>query len=164
MIIFDENNLPTILDSILGPTVSEHFWILDLSIMDFTLTPLLMLEEVISPGIQIRILGFEFVLPASWSILVYDQDTTQLDVVQLCDVGGRSFTAFVYGPNKTFPLPATITATNYFPEFAHVGPSLNKHQMIAAAVSEDQFVLVSPSDSFNKYLKNATIGDLIGGE
>jgi hypothetical protein len=162
MIIFDENNLPTIVDSIFGPTISEYMWALDLNIMDFTLAPLVMLEETVCPAIQVQIRGYEFCLPAHWSILVYDQDTTQLDVVQLCETGGREFVSFVYGPTKSFPVPGIITATDYFPEFVHVSPSLNKHQMIACAVGADEFVLVSPSDSFNKFLKNTTIGDLIG--
>jgi hypothetical protein len=162
MIIFDSEDNPVILDSITGPTLTEYMWILDLSILDFTLAPLIMLEEVVCPAIQLQVRGFEFALPASWNILVYDQETSQLDTVQLSDTGGREFQAFVYGPKKAFPIPGIISATNYYPEFVHVGPSLNKHQMIAAAVGPDEFVLVSPSDGFNKYLKSASISDLIG--
>jgi hypothetical protein len=162
MIIFDEHNSPVILNSITGPTLVDYMWILDLAILDFTLAPLVMLEELVCPGIQICVRGFEFTLPASWSILVYDPDTSQLDVVQLCDTGGREFTACVFGPNKASPVPSTIVATKYYPQFTHIGPSLNKHQMIGAAVSPDEFVLVSPSDGFNKYLKDLTIGDLVG--
>lgn len=161
MIIFDENNLPVILDSITGPTIVEYMWILDLTMLEFTLAPLLMLEEIICPAIQLRVRNFEFILPASWSILVYDQDTSHMDVVQLSETCGREFTSFVYGPNKSFPIPSRVIVTNYYPEYRHIGPSLNKHQMIGAAVSPDEFVVVSPSDGFNKYLKNATIGDLI---
>ena len=121
-----------------------------------------MLEEIVCPGMQICVRGFEFILPASWNILVYDQDTSQLDVIQVCDTGGREFTALVFGPDKTAPVASKISATNYYPEITHVGPSLNKHQMIGAAVSPEEFVLVSPSDGFNKYLKDLTVSDLIG--
>ena len=162
MIIVDSDNQPVMLDSIIGPNLTEYMWTLDLSIMDFTLAPLVMIEELICPAIQILIQGFEFILPANWNILVYDSETSQLDIIQVCDTGGREFTAFVYGPNASFPTPGIITATNYHPVYTHVGPSVNKHQMIAAAIGPEQFILVSPFDGFNKYLKSAAIGDLTG--
>lgn len=162
MLIFDDNNKPIILESIHGPTVTEHMWVLDLTIMDFTLAPLSMLEEVVCPSIQLCVDGYEFVLPANWNILVYDRDTTQLDVVEISETAGREFTALVYGPNKSRPEPATIIVSNYFIEYKNVGPSLNKHQMLCHPINNDRWVSVSPSDGFNKYLKDAFVGDLLG--
>lgn len=162
MLIFNEHSQPVIIDNIYSPTPTEHKWVLDLSIMDYTLVPLQMLEEVICPSIQLRIQGFEFILPASWNILVYDKDTSQLDVVELADAAGREFTALIYGPNKIYPSPGIITVTNYYIEYKNVGPSLNKHQMLCHPVGPTEWCSVGPSDSFNKYLKEATIGDLVG--
>lgn len=162
MLIFDENSQPVIIDSIYSPTPTEHKWVLDLSIMDYTLVPLMMLEEIICPSIQLRIQGFEFVLPANWNILVYDKDTSQLDVVEVSDAAGKEFTALLYGPHKLYPTPGTITVTNYFIEYKNVGPSLNKHQMLCHPVGPNEWCSVGPSDSFNKYLKETTIGDLMG--
>ena len=164
MIIFDEHNHPIILDSIYGPTVTEFMWVLDLSIMDFTLAPLLMLEETICPSMQLCIQGFEFVLPASWSILVYDQETSQLDVVEVSEVAGREFTAFVYGPVSNRPTPASVIATNYYVEYKNIGPSLNKHQMLCHPIGPTEWICVSPSDSYNKYLKDKIVGDLLGDD
>lgn len=162
MLIFDGDSQPIILDSIHGPTVSEHMWVLNLTERDFMLAPLQVLEEVICPSIQLMIRGFQFVLPANWNILVYDRDTAQLDVVELADAAGREFTAFTYGPTKTKPDPALITVTNYFVEHKNIGPSLNKHQMLCHPVGQDEWVCVSPADSYNKYLRDIIVGDLIG--
>lgn len=161
MLIFDDFNHPIILDNIHGPTVTEFMWVLDLSIMDFTLAPLLMLEEVVCPSIQLCINGFEFILPADWNILVYDRETSQIDVVELSETAGREFNAFVYGPQKYHPSPADIIVTNYFAEHKNVGPSLTKHQMLMHPIGPDTSVQVGPSDVFNKYLKDLSIGDLI---
>jgi hypothetical protein len=160
MLLFDDHNHPIILDNIHGPTVTEYMWVLDLSIMDFTLTPLLMLEEVYCPSIQFQINGFEFILPADWNILVCDAETTQLDVVELSEAAGREFTAVVYGPTCHQPDSAGIIVTNYFIEHKNVGPSLNKHQMLMHPVGADVGVMVGPSDVFNKYLKGKMVGDL----
>lgn len=162
MLIFDETNHPIIMDSIHGPTVSAHMWVLDLTMMDFTLAPIVMLEETVCPSIQLRVNGFEFILPANWNILVYDQETAQLDVVELSEAAGREFTALVYGPKAGRPTPATISVTNYFVEYKNVGPSLNKHQMLCHPIGPQEWISVSPSDTYNKYLKDNIVGDLVG--
>lgn len=162
MLIFDGNSQPIILDSIYGPTVTEHMWVLDLSVLDFTLAPLLMLEEVVCPSVQIMVKGFEFILPASWNVLVYDRESAQLDVVQLAETAGREFTAMTYGPKKSAVSPAIITVTNYFVEYKNVGPSLSKHQMLCHPIGPDEWISVSSSDTYNKYLKDIIVGDLIG--
>lgn len=162
MLIFDDHSQPIILDSINGPTVTTHMWVLDLSILDFTLAPLVMLEEVVCPSIRIMVRGFEFTLPANWNVLVYDRETAQLDVVELAETAGREFTALTYGPRKTAVSPAIVTVTNYFVEHKNVGPSLNKHQMLCHPIGPDEWICVAPSDSYNKYLKDIIVGDLIG--
>jgi hypothetical protein len=162
MLIFDTENKPVLLDSIYTPTLTDHMWVLDLNLMDFTMSPLLVLEEIVCPVIVVTIKGFEFPLPANWNILVYDTETSQLDVIELSEAAGREFTALIYGPHKGNFSPATVAVTNYFPEFRIVAPSLNKHQMLCHPIGPDEWVTVSPSDSYNKYLKDRIVGDLIG--
>lgn len=162
MLVFNDVAQPVILDNIYTPTTTDYIWVLDLNIMDFTLSPLVMLEETICPSMQLIVRGFEFVLPANWNILVYDQETSQLDVVELAETAGREFTAFVYGPTRPFPIPAVIQVTNYFLEYRNVGPSLNKHQLLCYPVGPTEWCVVGPSDNYVKHLRDKTVGDLIG--
>jgi len=60
MLIFDESNNAIMLDSIQGPVLSQYMYVLDLNMMDFTLAPLLVFEEVICPTITLQIRGFRF--------------------------------------------------------------------------------------------------------
>jgi len=159
MLIFD-NDKAVILDSVHTPTTTEYFWVLDLSIMDFTLTPLLVLEEIVSPAIELTVDGFPFILPAGWNMLVTDEDTMQLDVVEVSELAGKEFKTLVYGPNALMPNLATVMVTNYFPSYKNVGPSLNKHQMLCHPISATTWINVAPSDSYNKYLKGCTAGDI----
>lgn len=161
MLIFDEQSQPVILDSIHSPTPVDYFWTLDLSILDYTLSPLVMLEETVCPAMQILIQGFEFIVPTHWNLLIYDGDTSQLDVTPVSEAAGREFTALIFGPNKAYPTPQIATITNYILEYKHVGPSLNKHQMLCHPISPTEWCSVGPSDSYNKYLKDKTIGDLM---
>lgn len=162
MLIFDSNNQPTVIDNIHTPILTDHMWVLDFNMMDFTLSPISVLEQFVSPAHIVRIKGFEFPLPSGWNILVYDRETSQLDVVEVFETAGRQFNALVYGPRKANFAPGTITVTNYYPDYQHVAPSLNKHQMLCHPIGPDEWVNVAPSDAYNKYLKDKVVGDLVG--
>ena len=164
MLIFDDKDRTIILDDIYTPTPTDYMWVLDLQIMDYTLAPLLVLEEIVAPSIQLRIRGFEFYLPANWNILVFSPETSELDVVEVSEVAGREFTAFVY--DNSNPLiskyhSGLITVSDYVSSYQNVGPSLNKHQMLCHPISPTEWINVSPSDTYNKYLKNTVIGDIL---
>ena len=161
MIILDEESKPLILESILTPTIAEHFWVLDLSIEDYTLTPLQVVEETVSPSLELMISGFRFVLPASWNILVCSDETMQLDVVEVAEVAGKEFQAFVFGHQHSRPITPTIIATDYHPNYTNVGPALSKHQMLCHPISPDSWINVAPSDSYNKHLKGKVAGNII---
>lgn len=161
MLIFDNNSHPIILDSIYAPVVSDHFWVLDLQMQDFTLTPLNVLEEIICPTVVLRVGGFDFAVPASWNILVYDDDTSQLDTVELAEAGGREFTALVYGPTLSKPTGARVSVVDYLPEYKNINPALNKHQMLCHPIGPDSWINISPTDVYAKYLKDLAVGDLI---
>jgi hypothetical protein len=161
MLILDEHNKTHIIDNINVPLAIDYFWILDLNILDFTLSPLLTLEEIVSPAMTIVVAGFEFTVPANWSILIYDEDTTALDVVEVSNLAGRNFTAFVYGHDMSRPFPGPITVIDYTPQFKSISPVLNKNQMLCHPISPDEWICVSPGDVYNKYLRDLSVGDLI---
>ena len=161
MFVFDDANNTIILDSIHVSTPTEFCWVLDLTLMDYTLTPLTSLEEVVCPSLKLRINGFEFILPASWNILVYDTDTSQLDVVEISETCGKEFTALVYGPTSGFASPGTISVVDYYVEHRNVGPLLTKQQMLCHPIGPEEWVSVAPADGYNKYLKDKMVGDLL---
>lgn len=162
MLIVSERNQPVILDSIYTPTTNEYFWVLDFNQMDYMLAPLLVLTETVCPTIFLRISGFNFPVPADWNILVYSEETHQLDVVEVSSAVGQEFTALVYGATATDPRPAVITAVDYQAEYVNVSPSLNKNQMLCHPIGPSEWINVAPSDSYNKYLRDRSVGDLIG--
>ncbi len=161
MLIFNEDNDAVILDSITGPVLSEHMYVLDFHMMDYTLAPLLILEEIICPTLSLTIRGFTFNLPAQWNILVTDEETSQLDVVEVSELAGKEFRAMVYGMDMTLAELGIITVNDYYPSHQNIGPSLNKSQMLCHPISSNTWVSVAPSDSYNKYLKDKLIGDII---
>lgn len=160
MLVLDSHNNPMIIDNIYGPNVVDYIWVLDLQLLDFTLAPLNMIEELICSSVQISVNGFEFVVPAEWNILIYDQDTSQLDVVPFSETAGKQFTAMVAGPDHHMPEPHVISMTNYFIEYKNVSPVLNKHQMLCHPIGDNKWIVIGSADGFNKYLKDTIAGQL----
>lgn len=161
MLIFDENTTPIIIDNIYTPILTESFWVLDLGIRDFKLTPLTILEEIVAPTMELMVYGFRFCLPASWNLLIVDDDTSALDIIQVSELAGKEFRAFLYGPTRSRAENTVVSVVNYYPSYPNVGPSLNKQHMLCHPVGPGTWINVSPADTYNKYLKNAVSGDLI---
>lgn len=161
MLIFNECNDTIILDSIHTPILSEYMYVLDLNMMDYTLVPLLVLEEIVAPTIELRINNFNFKLPANWNILVVDDDTFQLDVIEISEVAGKEFKSLVYGQTESNFSTQTIHVSDYYPNHYNIGPALSKHQMLCHPISDNTWINVAPSDTYNKYLKDKVAGDLI---
>ena len=161
MLIFDNDNSPIIIDDAESPVLADDFWVLDFQIMDFTLSKLLVIEEIKSPTVELNIRGYQFTLPAYWNILVIDPETNQLDVAVLKKIAGKDFYAFTYGPSKARHDMVHISVSNYYPNHYNVGPSLFKHQMLCHPIDMDTWINVSPSDGYNKYLKNKLAGDIV---
>lgn len=161
MLIFDDTSRPIILDSIYTPLVTQHMWILDLNMMDYTLSPITILEEITAPSMMIKIHGFLFMLPTTWYMLVFDTETMQLDSVCVEDLPGKEFSALVAGPIIQKAVPGIVTVVDYDSRFKNVGPLLNKHQMLCHPISPELWVNVTPSDVYNKYLKEKIVGDIL---
>lgn len=161
MLIFDEKVQPVILENIYNPIITESFWVLDLNLLDFKLTPLQIIEQTDAPSLVVSIEGFDFVLPASWNILIVDDDSMVLDVVELSEAAGHAFKAMVYGPNLPMARISEISIKQYYPLYPNIGPSLNKHQMLCHPISPGSWICVSGGDTYNKYLKDKVVGDLI---
>lgn len=161
MLILDEKEKTVVIDSINTPLPSEYFWVLDLAMRDFTLTPLLVLEEVSCPTLTLEVEGVQLDVPANWNILIYDGTTGDIDIVPVSWVGHKDFTAFAYGPTKTIPRPAHLRLVDYKPYSTTVAPALNKHQMLCHPIGPSLWINLSPNDGYAKYLKNTSMGDLI---
>lgn len=163
MLIFNEHNQPVIIDNINGPILSDYMWVLDFDLeggdMDYTLTKLLILEETHCASLKLMIDGFSFFVPASWNILVVDEETTELDAVQVAAVAGRKFNAVITGPTAGRINASEIVVVDYHPNFKNVGPCLKKHHMLCHPIGPNAWVNIAPSDSY-KYLKERTLADL----
>jgi len=58
-----------------------------------------LLEETIGPTVVARINGFTFDIPASWNLLVVDEETRLVDTVQITQCSSSNYHAFLMHPD-----------------------------------------------------------------
>ncbi len=166
MVISDENAYPIYIESIDTGTLTEYFWVLQLGMdggndMDFTLQKLRMFEEQTTPTLEFTIGGAKVEAPTNWNILVYSEETGQLDVAEISDLTRSKFTAVVYLPKTGKIIPGPISVFDYHREARVRNPTLNKHTMLCHHVGPNGWICIAPTDNYNKYLKDAVVGDLL---
>lgn len=160
MIILDENEEAVYLHDIKAPVVVDYFWTLNLSMMDFTLSSLDVLIETTGPALKLRANNFNFWVPASWYILIYDLDNSILDICTINELSWKSFSAVTYGNNQLMISATNLSVTDYNPDKVIVSPALNNDQMLCHPITPTKWISVTPNNVYNKFLKNKTIGDL----
>jgi hypothetical protein len=160
MIISDENYFPILIDSVDTPLTIDYFWVLDLAERDWKLCPLTMNEEMTTPSLELSVQDYKIEIPTSWNILIYSEDTSQLDIVEAADLTRNNYTAVAYNHKIDKIVPAVIKVMNYNISSRIYSPSLHKTQMLCHSLGTDHWICLSPTDNYNKFLKNATIGDL----
>lgn len=165
MLIFTEDNSTVVLnDATMALFTAKfpynYFWCLDTDELDFTLAPLTVIEDMVGPTLTIQVGPIQLEIPANWYILVADNETKQIDVVNLANTAGTTFQALYYGPDTNRYGQISYKVIDYNPRRHIVAPLLNKHQMLCHPISETHWICVSPHDTY-KRVKNAVISDLI---
>lgn len=160
MIIFDENMEPVIFDTVLTPTHVEYFYTLNLDIIDVTLSPLLALEEIVSPAFLVEINGFSFYLPTSYHVLVYSDETSQVDTVKIHELTNTDFLVFGYDSITDKVVPIKLKIMDYVPEYKFTSPLLYKNQMLCHPISPNRWINITPFDQY-KMITNKVIGDFM---
>ena len=162
MVISDDSYFPILVDNIEVPMKTDMFWTLSLEHRDFMLTPLYMFEELTTPVMVMNILGYAVEVPTNWHILIFSEETSQLDIVEISKVSRGYFTAMVFNHKTNRVIPGPVSVIGYEPAYKIQTVSLHKNSMLCHALGEDHWICLSPSDNYNKYLKNSVIGDLTG--
>lgn len=160
MIYFSESNIPILLDDLYAPIVNSHLWVLDLEQDDFVLAPLKVLQEIVCPSIQLEVDGLKFMLPANWYVLIYDEETTMMDVVLVSELAGRPFKLFRYGFKDILVGSESYKTVDYHPRYPNIVPQLTKKQMLCHPINDKQWICVASTDAFCKKLKDMSIGDI----
>lgn len=162
MQITDENNKTVTIKSIDKPISTDFFWILDLQAQDWLLTKLVMLEEFTTPTLTLNIRGNLVEVPAEWNILVYSPETSDVDMVRVSDLTKSAFTIFFYDFISNKIIEESARVVGYSPNSTVRTPSFNKSNMLCHPVADRYWIMIAPTDTYNKYFKDSvTVGNFL---
>lgn len=87
------------LDNVSSPVIPTHNWFYSAEQNDFVLRPIRLLEETTGPTVKVQINGQTFFVPASWNLLVVDEETKLVDTVQITQCSSSNYKAFLMHPD-----------------------------------------------------------------
>jgi hypothetical protein len=168
MLILTEYNAPYIIWSMTAPCVAKYSWIFAGDIQDFRLSPISYLEETTGPVIEVMVNKFKFRIPASWYILICDQDTMLVDTIQVSAISGSTHQALLMSPTSSNLYLDEVKIIDYIPQDTSYHASIAKGTMLCHPVGpvmdNKQDVIYScmigPYDMY-KYIQGMTAKELI---
>ena len=140
MRILTNDNAAYELDRIPSDDQDVRYCVLDYSDPanpDYFFIPLIFLESFHAPAVVLEIDKYKIHMPLDWSILVCDEDYSDLEVMPLTSLNDRGFCTMVFNPLRHMvPRPKEITITNVYAEVKWYFPKL-KHGNILVVPLED---------------------------
>lgn len=170
MLIFTDYSRPLIVDSLDTPLVTRYHWVLSGSMKDFKLSTIPYIEETKGPSIEVMVEGFTFVLPASWNILVIDDETTTIDTVPISNCATGSHKVLLMSAMDSKIRKGEIKVLDLHPVYSCFHPMVAKGTMlchpIGPEVRRDEVenilnVMIGPHDLYSKYLKDMSAAELL---
>jgi len=161
MFILNENNEVEELNDIDEESKSKFYWSFDMEMRDYTLSPILITEDICCKSVRVVVGNMAtFILPSHWVMLVFDEETHQIDLVEIREMMGKDFTAYVSGPEIHRPLPGHVRIVDILPEHSNVAPSLDRTRLMCHPISTSAWISVGGSDVYGRYLKELLTGDV----
>lgn len=168
MLILTEYNAPYVIWQLNAPVVPKFNWIFSGEIQDFKLSSISYLEETTGPAIEIMINKFKFKVPASWYILICDQDTMLVDTIQLSSCAGSTHQALLMCPTSSNLYLDDVKIVDFVPHDVSHHVSIAKGTLLCHPVGpvmdnkpdEIYSCLIGPYDMY-KFIQGMTAKELI---
>lgn len=170
MLIFTDYHKPLIIDSLDTPLVTRHHWVLSGSMKDFKLSTIPYIEETKGPSIEVMVEGFSFIVPASWNILVVDDETTTIDTVPISNCSTGSHKVLLMSAVDSKIRKGNIKVLDLHPVYSCYHPMIAKGTMLCHPVGPEERrdgvenilnVMIGPHDLYSKYLKDMSAAELL---
>ena len=115
------NSIPDVVDDI-------NYCVLDYSDhnnVDYMFIPFLYLESFNEPAVDLRVGNVQIQMPMSWSIVIGDKNSGELEMISLKQINDREFEAFTMNPLSGYmPEFLDIEIINVFPDVKWHFPKL----------------------------------------
>lgn len=98
---------------------------------DYFFNPLIFMETFTSPSAVLRIGDHRIHMPLDWSVLVCDEDITDVEIVPLTSISGRDFMTLAYNPlNHMVIQPCKIEIVDIYSDVKWYAPKIKNGCML----------------------------------
>lgn len=165
MNILTVNNSTYNIDCIPDEIDDVRFCVLDCSdsaFIDYYFLPLVFLESFYAPAVVLEFGQYHVQMPLDWSIMICDEEMTDVEIMPLTQLNDRGFHGFLYNPlSDTMPTSEEVRIVNVYSEVKWFFPKLKSGSLLAVPLEEGN----SPKcamfvKDFNKLPKIIDIGDI----
>lgn len=131
------------LDHLPDNNVDIYYGVLDCqdkNYIDYQFLPLVFLESFYSPSLVLNI-GDEFTIemPLDWTILVCDDQCTEIEAMPLTRINDRDFYTMVYNPLRNMmPYPMKIEIENVYAEVKWYFPKVRNGNVLVCPVEDGE--------------------------
>lgn len=106
---------------------------------DHFFIPLVFLESFYSPAAVLSIGDTEIQVPLDWSILVCDEEYSDLEVMPITSLNDRGFYTLVYNPLRhMFPKPHEVIITNVYSDLKWFFPKLKNANILVVPIEQKE--------------------------
>lgn len=139
----------------------DGFWNYDLKQQDYFCSALSVVIELQSSALTIAVGKTTLKLPVDWYVVVCDKMSGSMDIIKVHELTNTSFMLFVVGPKHHTVTESGYRVVDFDQSTTFFHPVLGKHQILCTELTPGKWILVSPNDSYQKYLKNMALADFI---
>lgn len=169
MQILSEVNKPYIIDSFTAPMGVSHFWSFSGHMLDFKLEEAKYLEEIVGKTIRIRVQNLEIDLPASWNIMIVDQETYTIDMVPIAHCASFDQPVLLFSPEDGKPKVGKATVVDFKDRGVCIAPEIPKGSAMIHPTGPELLhgrsifygIVISGHDLY-RWIGGKTIGDIFG--
>ncbi|HEY6435345.1 MAG TPA: hypothetical protein VIY47_02030 [Ignavibacteriaceae bacterium] len=140
MKILTNENKAYELDTIPNEIEDIRYCVLDYSDVknpDYYFIPLIFLESFYAPAVVINIGNYSVQMPLDWSILVCDEDYSDLELMPLTSLNDRGFYTMAFNPLRHMvPRPQPINITNVYSDIKWYFPKLKNGNILVVPLDD----------------------------
>lgn len=134
MLILTEENKSYNLDCVPDQVEDLRYCVLDCSDaknIDYYWLPLIFLESFNAPAVVLDIGPYKVQMPLDWSILVCDDDYSDMEVMPLTSLNDRGFHTITFNPLRHMvPTPYEVTISNIYADVKWYFPKLKNGNVL----------------------------------
>lgn len=104
---------------------------------DYFFIPLIFLESFYAPAVVLNIGKYSVQMPLDWSVLVCDEDYSDLEIMPLTSLNDRGFHTMVFNPFRHMvPKPHEVNITNVYAEIKWFFPKLKNGNILVVPLED----------------------------